>query len=454
MKISTKLLIMITISTFAGGLMGSSVNIALPVISLELDINAATLPWITTAFFLGSAVILLPGGKAADIIGPRKVFIIGLTMLLIASVCCTLLISGLMLILFRAVQGLGHGLVVTAGPAMVVMSFPAEKRGKALGIYLTSVYVGLTLGPLIGGVMTEHLGWRSLFFLNIPSGLLALFLNWQLRKVKDEGTRDKFDFAGGILSGSAILITIYGLTVLPEIKGILILIGGLILFAIFVWWEKHIEIPLLDMALLGHNRTFIFSNAAALINYSATFALNMLLSLYLQYIMGFSPQITGIIMVILPLVQSIFAPMAGHFSDRFGSRSIATIGMGLNTIGLTMLYFIGNDTTLWYLIIAMVIIGFGLALFVSPNTSAIMSSVPRNSYGVASATQATARQVGIMLSLGIVTVIFAVFIGSVPITQEYYPQFLNSVKITLSIFAALCFAGMFASFARSGSNKS
>jgi EmrB/QacA subfamily drug resistance transporter len=445
---------MITISTFAGGLMGSSVNIALPVISLELDINAATLPWITTAFFLGSAVILLPGGKAADIIGPRKVFIIGLTMLLIASVCCTLLISGLMLILFRAVQGLGHGLVVTAGPAMVVMSFPAEKRGKALGIYLTSVYVGLTLGPLIGGVMTEHLGWRSLFFLNIPSGLLALFLNWQLRKVKDEGTRDKFDFAGGILSGSAILITIYGLTVLPEIKGILILIGGLILFAIFVWWEKHIEIPLLDMALLGHNRTFIFSNAAALINYSATFALNMLLSLYLQYIMGFSPQITGIIMVILPLVQSIFAPMAGHFSDRFGSRSIATIGMGLNTIGLTMLYFIGNDTTLWYLIIAMVIIGFGLALFVSPNTSAIMSSVPRNSYGVASATQATARQVGIMLSLGIVTVIFAVFIGSVPITQEYYPQFLNSVKITLSIFAALCFAGMFASFARSGSNKS
>jgi MFS family permease len=334
------------------------------------------------------------------------------------------------------------------------MSFPAEKRGKALGIYLTSVYVGLTLGPLIGGVMTEHLGWRSLFFLNIPSGLLALFLNWQLRKVKDEGTRDKFDFAGGILSGSAILITIYGLTVLPEIKGILILIGGLILFAIFVWWEKHIEIPLLDMALLGHNRTFIFSNAAALINYSATFALNMLLSLYLQYIMGFSPQITGIIMVILPLVQSIFAPMAGHFSDRFGSRSIATIGMGLNTIGLTMLYFIGNDTTLWYLIIAMVIIGFGLALFVSPNTSAIMSSVPRNSYGVASATQATARQVGIMLSLGIVTVIFAVFIGSVPITQEYYPQFLNSVKITLSIFAALCFAGMFASFARSGSNKS
>jgi MFS family permease len=226
------------------------------------------------------------------------------------------------------------------------------------------------------------------------------------------------------------------------------------LFAIFVWWEKHIEIPLLDMALLGHNRTFIFSNAAALINYSATFALNMLLSLYLQYIMGFSPQITGIIMVILPLVQSIFAPMAGHFSDRFGSRSIATIGMGLNTIGLTMLYFIGNDTTLWYLIIAMVIIGFGLALFVSPNTSAIMSSVPRNSYGVASATQATARQVGIMLSLGIVTVIFAVFIGSVPITQEYYPQFLNSVKITLSIFAALCFAGMFASFARSGSNKS
>jgi EmrB/QacA subfamily drug resistance transporter len=443
-----QILIAIVIGTFSGGLMGSAVNIALPDISADLGISASVLPWITTAYFVGSAMVLLPGGRSADIIGPRKVFMSGLITVVIASVFCAFSASGMMLIIFRVLQGIGSGLVIATGPVLVIQAFTASERGKALGFYLTSVYAGLTLGPLIGGVMTEQLGWRSLFIMNIPLVLISILMLWRLRKVSDTGVGGTFDLRGGILSAASILVAIYGLTLVPKWEGILIFLAGLGITAVFVWWEKRVETPLLNMNLFSKNRTFTFSNIAALINYSATFGLSMLLSLYLQYIQGFNPQTAGIIMVILPLVQSVIAPIAGNFSDRFGSRNIATLGMILTTGGLAMLYFIGSGTALWYVIAGMALTGFGLALFVSPNTSAIMSSVPTAFYGVASATQATARQLGVMLSLAIVTMIFTLFIGPVTITPEYYPEFVESTRVLMGIFTVLCFTGIFASFAR------
>jgi EmrB/QacA subfamily drug resistance transporter len=450
MSIDNRIKILITVScaAFASTLMSSSINIALPNISEDFNISASTLPWINTALFLASAVFLLPAGRLADILGPRRIFTAGLIILVIASVACALSLSELMLILFRAFQGIGNALIVTASAVIVVSIFPLKETGKALGYFLVSVYVGLTLGPLIGGLMTEYLGWRSLFLLCLPLGMISFFFLWQVRTVPDKVAGGRFDLVGSLILAGVICLTIYGLTQIPDLAGISFIIGGLACLGVFIWWEKRLKSPLVNLDLFNHNRTFIFSNIAALIIYSATVSLSLILSLYIQYIKGFSPQNAGLILGVLSLVDSIFTPIAGRLSDRINPRNLATSGIALSTVGLGLLYFINQNTSIFYIVIALIIIGFGLALFVSPNTNAIMRSVSPSVYGIASGISSMARQFGVMLSLAIITIIFSVFIGDVEITPEYYPAFLKGIKFALGIFVVLCFAGIFASFAR------
>jgi len=444
----TKLLVVICCASFASGLMASSVNVALPDISREFNINAATLPWITLTYILSSTIMMLAGGRLSDIYGRRRIFIYGLIIITAASFVCALSGSEGMLIIFRGCQGIGNALLNSPGSAIVVAAYPANQRGKALGIYLASVYLGLTMGPLIGGVLTGYLGWRSLFFLNIPIGLVCLILLWQMRRIPDEAVYGRFDVTGWLICSAAIFLIMYGLTLVPSWPGIWLFTGGLIGALVFIWWEKRTPIPLLDMDLFKNNRIFIFSNLAALINYGATYGISLLISLYVQYIKGYSPQGAGLILASIPIMESIFSPLAGRWSDRLGSRNLASLGMALSTVGLVMLYFISRETSTLYIVCALVVIGLGLALFVSPNSSAIMSSVASGSYGIASATLSVMRQMGMMLSLGIVTIIFALYIGSSQITAQYYPVFLSGVKLALGIFAVLSFAGIFASYAR------
>jgi MFS family permease len=202
------------------------------------------------------------------------------------------------------------------------------------------------------------------------------------------------------------------------------------------------------MTLFRNNRVFAFSNLAALINYSATFAVTFLLSLYLQYTKELSPQTAGLILVSMPAVQAIFSPVAGSLSDRIAPQILASAGMALTTLGLVLLSLLGENTAIGFILVSLIILGFGFALFSSPNTNAVMSSVEKRAYGVASATLATMRQVGMMLSMGIAMVVFAMYIGRVEITPEYYPVFVKSMKIASLIFAILCFGGIFASLAR------
>jgi len=447
-NIRTRVLIAVCCATFASGLLGSSINIALPIISREFNIGAATIPWITTAYFLASAIFLLPGGRLGDIWGSRRTFTYGLLILIAASTICAFSVSELMLILCRTIQGVGTALLATSSAVIVVSTYPPKETGKALGIYLASIYIGLTLGPLIGGVLTEHLGWRSLFLIHLPLGCISLFLLWQLRKVPDKAKAGRFDTIGGLILGFTLFLTIYGLTLLPGPVSIWFILGGLVCLAGFIWWEKRARVPLLNLKLFNGNRIFVFSSIAALISYSSTLALSLIISLYIQYIKGFSPQNAGLILGVLPLVESIFSPIAGRLSDRVDSRYISTSGMILSTTGLGFLYFIIRDASIINIVIVMAVIGLGLALFISPNTHSIMKSVSPSSYGVASATISMARQIGAMLALAIVTVVFSIFIGQVEITPEYYPAFLAGIKFALGIFTILCFIGVFASYAR------
>jgi EmrB/QacA subfamily drug resistance transporter len=442
-------LLVTTVGAFLTPFMGSSIAIALPSIGGELAMDAILLGWVATAYLLAAAMFLVPLGRIADIYGRKRICTYGMITYTAASLLSAISTSAAMLISFRVLQGIGGAMIFSTGVAILTSVFPPEERGRVLGINVAAVYAGLSLGPFVGGLLTQYLGWRSIFWANVPLGLLIIALIfWKLKGEWAEAKGEKFDIAGSIIYSLMLIAIMYGFTMLPELPGAgLILAGGLGIVA-FVKWETKVKSPVLDVRLFRNNTVFALSNLAAFINYSATFAVSFLLSLYLQYIKGLTPQIAGLVLVAAPVVQAIFSPFAGRLSDKIEPRIVASLGMGLTVIGLIFFIFLGNTTSLWFIIAGLIILGFGFALFSSPNTNAVMSSVEKRFYGVASATLATMRQIGMMFSMGMVMLIFAIYLGRVQITPEYYAPFLSSLNTAFIIFTVLCFGGIFASLAR------
>jgi len=444
----TALLVAI-LSSFLTPFMASSVNIALPSIGREFAMSAVSLSWVATSYLLAAAVFLVPMGRIADIYGRKRVFLYGVVIYTVSSLILPMSTSGTMLISLRVVQGIGASMIFGTSIAILTSVFPVGERGRALGINVATVYAGLSLGPFLGGLLTEHFQWRSIFLANVPLGLIIIvFVLWKLKGDWAEARGEKFDVTGSIIYGVTLVTVMYGLSLLPDILGgWLILIGVLGLFA-FIRYEMKAKSPVLDVNLFASSRVFAFSNLAALINYSATWAVSFLLSLYLQYVRGLSPQNAGFVLVSQPLVMAAFSPFAGRLSDKLEPRILASVGMALSAIALLLLALLDEETAFGFIIASLAIAGLGLALFSSPNTNAIMSSVETKFYGVASGTVGTMRLIGQMLSMGISMLLIALYVGRVEITPEYYPLFLKSAKVAFVIFAALCFGGVFASLAR------
>jgi len=449
-------LIVVTIASFIFPFMASTVIIALPSLGKELSLGTVMLNWVATAYLLSSAALLVPFGRIADIYGRKRIFTWGIGIFTLSSLLCGLANSATMLIAWRVLQGIGGAMLAGTAVALLTTVFPAKERGKVLGIIVAAAYLGLSLGPALGGVLTQHLGWRSIFFAGALLGLLPLGV--VLRKLKGEWTgakSERFDFAGSLIYVLGLVALVYGFTLLEESSGMWLgvglIVGGVIGLGAFVWLEMRTRSPVLDISLFRNSRAFTFSNLAALINYGATYAVTILMSFYLQYrpINPFNAQDAGLIMVAMPAVQAVFSPLTGRLSDRIEPRLIASAGMVLNTVGLTFFIFLNQETSLKLIIGNLILIGFGYALFVSPNTNAVMSSAPKTAYGVASATLATMRQVGMVLSMAVAMLMFTAYnIADVQITPEYYPLFQQSMKISFMIFAILCFGGIFASLAR------
>jgi len=446
---TTVVLVVITIASFLTPFMGSAMNIALPTIGKEFSMDAILLAWVSTSYLLAATVFILPAGRLADMYGRKKVFTYGIVTYTIASLLSATSVSAMMLIAFRILQGIGGSMVFATGVAILTSVFPTQERGKVLGIYVASVYVGLSLGPFLGGLLTQYFGWRSIFLANLPLGLIIIAgIFWKLKGEWADAAGERFDLRGSLIYGLAIIALIYGFSILPDILGVGILVAGAAGILAFVWWETKVAYPLLQMKLFRTNRIFAFSSLAALINYSATFAVAFLLSIYLQYSKEFSPQAAGMVLVSTPAIQAVFSPIAGRLSDRVTPRILASAGMAVTTLGLILLTLIRGDTAIWFIIGSLVILGFGFAFFSSPNTNAIMGAVDRKTYGVASATVATMRQIGMMMSMGITILVFAVRIGRVEITPEYYSAFLETMRFVFLVFSTLCFGGIFASLAR------
>jgi len=442
-------LLVATLASFLTPFMGSSVNIALPSIGKEFLMDAVLLNWVATSYLLAAAMFLVPFGKIADIYGRKKIFLYGVLIYTISSFLSAISTSAITLISFRILQGIGSAMIFGTGVAILTSVFPVGERGKVLGINAAAIYLGLSLGPFLGGVLTQHFSWRSIFLANVPLGLvIVIFAFCKLKGEWAEARGEKFDFIGSIVYGISLATIMYGFSLIPAMSGLWLVLGGIFVLLLFVGWETKAENPVLDINLFRNNTVFAFSNLAALINYSATFAVGFFLSLYLQYIKALSPQNAGLILVSQPVVMAIFSPFAGRLSDKFEPRIIASAGMALSVVSLSLFAFLNQKTALEFVVASLILLGFGLAFFSSPNTNAVMSSVERRFYGVASATLGTMRLTGQMLSMGIAMLIFAIYIGKVQITPQYYPLFLTSIKTAFIIFAVLCFAGIFASLAR------
>ncbi|HGJ64990.1 TPA: MFS transporter [bacterium] len=442
-------LIITTLASFLLPFMISSVNIALPAIAKDFNMSAITMGWVVTSYILSAAVFLVPFGRIADIYGRKRIFVAGMLVYTLASFLLTISNSSIMLIISRILQGLGGSMNYGTAVAILTSIYPPNQRGKVLGINVSAVYLGLSVGPTIGGILTQAFGWRSIFAINVPIGLAISIASIFILKGEWAGAKgEKFDLAGSIIFAGMLVALMHGFSRITTTAGILETSIGIVLFVIFVLWESKSKYPILDVKLFKGNKTFTLSNLAALINYSATWAVTFLLSLYLQYIKVLSPRDAGLVLLAQPIVQAVLSPFSGRMSDYIEPRIVASIGMGATAFGLILFSFIDSGTSIYYLIILLVISGFGFALFSAPNMSAIMGSVEKKYYGVASGMVGTMRMTGQMMSMGIVMLIFTLYIGGAKITPENYDQFLLSAKMAFKVFSILCILGMLASLSR------
>jgi len=442
------------VSAFAAFLtpfLTSAVNLALPSIGKELHANAISMSWVISSFILTSAIFLLPFGRLGDIIGRKKIFTIGIVLFTIATFLIVFVNSIFSLILLRIFQGFSSAMIFGTSMAILTSVFQPGERGKAIGINITATYLGLSLGPVLGGLLTHYFGWRSIFAVLVPFGIFSFVLIQ--RKIKTEWAEavgEKFDWRGSVIYGIALASFMFGFSRLPSFPGWLCIAIALVMAVVFLFFENKISNPVFDISLILRNRIFAFSGIAALINYSATSAIGFFISLYLQYLKGLDARTAGLIMISQPVAMTLLSPLAGKLSDKRNPGAIASTGMGITAIGLILFCFINQTTPDYIIVLLLLLMGIGFGLFSSPNSNAIMSSVEKRHLGVAAGVVGTMRMVGQMMSMGIAMMLLSLYIGKQSINPATYPGLISAMRTGFVIFSVLSVFGVFASLARHG----
>jgi EmrB/QacA subfamily drug resistance transporter len=442
-----------TVTSFLIYFNGSAVTVALPAIGAEFKANMVILNWVVTSFLLSSAAFLLPMGKVGDLYGRKKIYTLGIFIYIGASVLAVYSKTAFMLITARILQGLGGAMNLGTVAAILVSVFSPEERGRVIGINAAAVYTGLSAGPFFGGILTQFLGWRSIFFVNIILGVITIpIIFLKVHGEWKQAFKEKIDITGSAICAIGLSSLLFGFTKLPDILGIGFTTLGVLSLAFFIRWEIQIPNPILKLSLFLKNRLFAFSNISALINYSAIFAVTFLLSLYLQSIKKFKPYEAGLILVSQPVIQALLSPLTGKLSDKIQPWIIASLGMAICAGGLVPFIYLTDKTPILHILLYLVVLGAGFALFSSPNTTAVMSSVDKENLGVASATIAVMRIIGQVISMAIALLLFSFIIGKIQVTPRNSAKFMIAMKYGFIIFASLCTFGVFTSLAR-GSTK-
>ncbi|NLV71777.1 MAG: MFS transporter [Actinobacteria bacterium] len=445
-------LIAVTATGFLTAVSTSGVNVALEQIASDLGLSAVSISWVTLSYILATGALLMPMARVADFRGRVLVYNLGLAGFALFTLASALATNAAVLILTRALQGVSAAFLFSTTVAMVTLAYPPETRGRALGLQVAGVYLGITLGPVVGGIITENLGWRGLFVLVGALSIVNLVL--PLRRLRGLEWREPktapFDVRGSFAWVCALSALIIGFSYLPTMAGYALIGAGLVGLAGFVCLEIRAADPILNINLLRHNRVFASANAASFINYSATTAMAFLVSLYLLYNRGLGAQTAGFVLVAGPFVQAAVSPLAGRLADRVEARFVASTGMALCAVGLFAFTFLTETTPYWYVIVVLCVLGLGFGLFSSPIIHTVMGSVGRRYVGVAAATSSTMRVTGQSFSLGIAALVLAVVVGRHEIGPADHVHLLSSVRITFLIFAVLCVIGVLASLVGPG----
>lgn len=437
----------VMITSFIGSMVGSGINVALPSIGRDFEAMTGDLSWVAAAYLFGSAMFNLPLGKAADILGRKRLYKIGIVMFSI-----TLLIAGFatsidFLMDIRFIQGGLMAMVFGPGMAVLASVFDKKERGRILGYQTASVYVGLTCGPALGGFICEYLGWRWFFFITgmvAASGLIFML------KVKEEWYGDKgapFDYIGSLCYMITIPLILYGFSKITDTFGGCLFVTGLVSLGVFIYVERQNQHPILDVNMFIGNRVFTCSNLAAMLHYAATFAISFLVSMYLQVICGLSAAVAGSIILLQFLMMAILSPKAGALSDRIDPGVVASVGMAINSVGLFALSWLHKDSSLVIVGFLLMIIGIGFALFSSPNNNAILGACQPKYYGTASSLLATMRLIGQAFSMAIVTIVMDVNAVK-SVTGADNEALLEAIQMIFRIFSLICAFGIMASLAR------
>jgi EmrB/QacA subfamily drug resistance transporter len=442
-------LLIMCLASFVVPFMGTAINLSLPQIGSSFSIGVVSQSWIVTIYLISTAIFQVPFARLADLVGRKKVFLAGLIVFGLSTLLCGLSTSSIMLIIMRGLSGLGSAMQFGTSMAILVSLFSPQNRGKAIGINTAATYFALSSGPFLGGVITGYLGWRSLFYIvGIYGIIVALFSIVILKTEWTESKGGNFDYLGSIIYALGLSGIILGFSRLPDTIGFILLAAGAIGFVVFVFMELKIEQPVFNVRIFVGNKVFGLSCVSALINYASTSAITFMMSLYLQYIRGFSPKNTGIMLIIQAGVQCIVSLYAGRLSDRINPSSIATIGMGIISASLIGLVFVTPNTDILFIAFLLFALGLGFGLFSSPNSNIIMSSVDKKYYGQASATMGTMRLTGQSLSMGIATMVIALFVGDKAVTPELHSSFMKSFQGLFILFVVLCVVGTYTSSLR------
>jgi EmrB/QacA subfamily drug resistance transporter len=385
----------VSVGTFMATLDGSIVNIALPSIQAAFGVDLAVVEWVSIAYLVVVGSVLLPFGRLGEVVTFRRVYLVGFAVFTTASVLCGAAPGPGALIAFRIVQGIGAGMLQAMGPAIVARTFGPGERGRALGLNAISVSLGLTLGPVLGGALTEFASWRGVFLVNLPIGILAIL--WASRVLPDErrSVGQTFDIPGAALSGTALLTLLLALTqgeslgwTSPVILALLA--TAAVAMALFLWVERRTSQPLIDLRLFAI-RAFSAGNASVVIAFAGLFTATFLLPFLLERGAGYTPLEAGILLTPIPVIGAIVAPFSGALSDRIGSRLPASIGIAVMAVGLLSLSQLEPGFRPIDLVWRLALIGLGQGLFMSPNSSSVLGSVPTPRIGTASGTLAQMR---------------------------------------------------------------
>lgn len=430
------LLIPVALGTFMSALDASVVNVAAPVIKGYFGVSMSTVQWVITAYLIVVSSELLFFGRLSDMYGQKRVYVTGFGLFIVGSALCGLSASAEMLIGMRVFQAIGAGMMFSTNNAIVTHNVPAERRGRAFSVISMAVAIALSTGPVLGGALTGILGWQSIFYINIPVGIVGITLAIKLIPADKKSPSASLDIPGSILIFAALFMILLPLDQLGEGMNTYLAAGmilaGVTSAVLFVIREKRTRHPLMPLTLF-QNRVFSAGLGASALNFMAQSIMVFLVPFYLQNLRLYSTAMSGLLYVPMPLTMLLIAPAAGYISDRFDTRFLSSAGMGVMAVGLFMLSFLNITTPLWYIVVSMIVTGLGSGMFQTPNNSAVMNHAPKEIRGVASGMLATARNMGMVIGVALSGALFSLF--SAIANNTYTTQGLTGKALSDTSFA-------------------